>query len=107
MTDEFRAYQLVTELYDHRIVAHSCGEYASGIDYDTQVNGIENYWSHFKRMYHGVHHWFSKKHMNLYLAAQSFRYNNAKAQDWQRFKMTLDQTSGKRITYKALIGKLS
>ncbi len=105
MTDEYSAYAKVSENYDHRIVTHSAKQYAVGMDNDTHCNGMENYWSHFKRGIIGVHHYISRKHMNLYLAAQSFRYNNCKAQDWQRFKMTLDQTSGKRITYKALIGK--
>lgn len=103
MTDEFRAYQRVSEFYDHRIVSHGSGEYATGIDFDTHVNGIENYWSHFKRMYHGVHHWFSREHMNLYLAAQSFRYNYRMVQEWERFTLAADLTQGKRITYKALV----
>lgn len=106
MTDEYSAYAKVSHHYDHRVVTHSAKQYAVGIDNDTHCNGIENYWSHFKRGIIGVHHYISRKHMNLYLAAQSFRYNNCKALDWQRFRMTLGQTSGKRITYKELTKKL-
>lgn len=106
MTDEFRAYTGMDAHYDHRVVFHSAKQYATGVDYDTHCNGMENYWSHFKRGIIGVHHFISRKHMNLYLAAQSFRYNNCKAQDWQRFRMTLGQTSGKRITYKELTKKM-
>ena len=103
MTDEYAAYGKVSHHYDHRIVCHSGGQYASGVDFDTHCNGMENYWSHFKRMYHGVHHWVSREHMNLYLAAQSFRYNNAKLSDWEVLTLSADLTQGKRITYKQLV----
>jgi transposase-like protein len=102
MTDEYAPYKAVSAHYDHRVVEHKCGEYACGIDYDTHVNGMENYWSHLKRSILGVNHYISPEHMNLYLAAQSFRYNNRKIAEWERFTLAADETQGKRITYKAL-----
>lgn len=102
MTDDFAAYGGVSSNYDHRIVLHSAKEYACGIDFDTHCNGIEGYWAHVRRMYRGIHHFFSPKHMNLYIASQSFRFNHKDESECQRLRSTLTQTIGKRITYKDL-----
>lgn len=104
MTDEYRAYKGMTDLYDHRVVTHKDGEFAGGVDFDTHCNGIENYWSHFKRSITGVYHYASKKHLNKYLAMQSFRYNYRQVTEWERFTLAADTTQGKRITYKSLKG---
>ena len=45
MTDEHAAYRLMKP-WQHEIVAHSKGEYVRG---DVHTNGIENFWSLFKR----------------------------------------------------------
>lgn len=102
MTDEFKAYRGMTEHYDHRMVNHGEGTYASGIDYDTHCNGMENYWSHFKRSIFGVYHSASEKHMNNYLAMQSFRYNHRNITEWERFTLAMDETQGRRVTYQQL-----
>lgn len=104
MTDEHQAYKRVGIHYDHRVVCHRDKEYATGIDYDTTTNGIENYWSHLKRSITGVYHYTSPKHMNKYLATESFRYNFRDVSEWEKFTLAADQTQGKRITYKALKG---
>jgi hypothetical protein len=50
-------------------------------------------------------------HLFRYVDEQAFRYNNRKDQDgeklpdFERFKIALSQIVGKRLTYKALIGK--
>lgn len=103
MTDEYNAYKPLASVYDHRTVVHKRGEYAVGIDNDTHCNGMENYWSHLDRSILGVNHHISRKHMNLYIAAQSFRYNTCKVPEWQRFTVAVWATPGKRITYKQLI----
>ena len=64
MTDEFTAYSPLARKYDHRMVDHGKGIFACDENNDTTVNGMENYWSHFKRMFHGTHHWLSRKHMD-------------------------------------------
>lgn len=102
MTDEYRAYQNLSAHYDHRVVDHSGKVYATGVDNDTTVNGIENYWSHFKRMFHGVQHKMSRKHMNKYLAAQSLRYNLRNMSEWERLVVALTKSSKKELTYKQL-----
>lgn len=103
MTDEYSAYRNMSDNYDHRMVDHSAKEYAGGIDYDTHCNGMENYWSHLKRMFHGVHHHISPKHLNKYVAAQSFRYNRKDETESAIFSDLLSKTTDKRLTYKSLI----
>lgn len=105
MTDEFKAYRHLSLNYDHRTVDHGSRQFACGVDNDTTVNGMENYWSHFKRMYHGVHHQMSKKHTNKYLAAQSFRYNERNLTEWERMVLTLSKSAEKELTYAQLIAQ--
>ena len=45
-------------------------------------------------------------HLFRYVDEQAFRYNNRKdMNDADRFRMVMSQIVGKRLTYKALIGK--
>lgn len=101
MSDEYSVYRGMSANYDHRVVEHRIGEYVTSDG--TTTNGIENYWSHLKRSILGVNHYISPEHLNLYVAAQSFRYNNRKVTEWERFTLATDETQGKRLTYKALI----
>lgn len=103
MTDEYGAFSGLSKDYDHQVCVHSTGEFVS-VDGAT-TNGIENYWSHLKRMIVGTYHQISRKHMNSYLGSQSFRYNNCKAQDWEKFTAAAFLSNGKRLTYKALTAK--
>jgi len=107
MTDENQAYRNMDSNYDHRMVCHKDGEFAIGINNDTTVNGVENYWSHLKRMVMGTYHQISPKHLNKYVCAQSFRYNNRGLSEPEKFKLALDSSSEKRLTYKALTGKVA
>jgi transposase-like protein len=102
MTDEFTAYSPLAAKYDHRMVDHGAGIFACDEDNDTTVNGMENYWSHFKRMFHGTHHWLSRKHMDRYLAAQSFRYNERGLPEWERLAQAVAKGAQKSVTYRQL-----
>jgi hypothetical protein len=44
-------------------------------------------------------------HLFRYLDEQAFRYNNRKDNDAGRFTETLSNATGRRLTYKKLIGK--
>ena len=45
-------------------------------------------------------------HLFRYVDEQAFRYNNRKdMNDAERFSLAVSQITGKRLTYKTLIGK--
>lgn len=70
--DESRAYNALGDFYDVGRINHSRGEYAiNGIT----TNAIESFWARVKRTFVGTHHWWSRKHTQLYLDACSFREN--------------------------------
>lgn len=99
MTDEWKAYVGAGALYDHQIVKHGQGEYVSGA---AHTNGIENFWSQFKRSLFGVYHHVSVKHLGNYVDECAFRYNFRKMKEGERVNYMLCNVSG-RLTYKDLI----
>ena len=97
-TDELTAYKGIPR--HHETVNHSAGEYVRD---DVTVNGMEGFWSLFKRGYHGTFHHLSEKHLNRYVAEFTGR-NNIRDLD------TLDQMAflargivGKRCRYRDLV----
>ena len=96
-TDESKSY---SGLPNHESVVHSRGEYVRD---DCHTNGIESFWSLFKRGYHGTFHHLSEKHLDRYVREFTGR-NNIRDLD------TIDQMAtlargfvGKHLTYKELI----
>lgn len=81
--------------YIQRSVDH--GKHFYGITYATDegeiivvsTNGIENVWSHFKRMIFGIYYHVSKKHMQRYIDEYIFRFNTRNYTDSQRFRLLL------------------
>lgn len=57
------------------MVEHGSGQYVSGIHY---TNGIEGFWSHFKRGIRSTHVAISPQHMQKYVDEFGFRYNMRK-----------------------------
>jgi transposase-like protein len=99
-TDALASYTGLSEEYIHGVIDHAeC--YVKG---NIHTNGLENYWSLFKRCIKGTHVSVEPFHLFRYLDAQAFRFNNRKANDGERFTMALGAVKGKRLTYKALIG---
>ena len=70
--DDNRAYSTLDGIYDLDRVNHSAGEYVRG---STHTNSIERFWVMTKLCYVGTHHWWSKKHTQLYLNAVCYRQN--------------------------------
>ena len=46
-------------------------------------------------------------HLEAYVVEQTFRFNERKDKDGGRFRTVLGQVTGKRITYKELIGHVA
>ena len=83
--------------YRQRSVDHEKHFY--GMTYTTRegeiimvsTNGIENVWSHFKRMVTGTYYCISKKYMQRYVDEYIFRFNTRKCSDLQRFDLLLQK----------------
>ena len=56
---------------------------------EVSTNGIENVWSHFKRMIFGTYYKVSKKHLQRYVDEFVFRFNTRKYSDTERFELLL------------------
>jgi transposase-like protein len=100
-SDALASYEGLDADYLHQVVDHAeC--YVKG---RVHTNGLENFWSLFKRCIHGTHISIEPFHLFRYLDSETFRFNNRKANDWERFALGVGGISGKRLTYKALIGE--
>ena len=77
--------------------------YAKG---NIHTNGLENFWSLFKRCIKGTHVSVEPFHLFRYLDAECFRFSNRKKTDGQRFLKIVEQLSGKRLTCRQLIGEM-
>lgn len=95
-TDEWRGYNDLP----HNLVAHSAGEYASGL---AHTNNIEGFWSTVKRSYVGVYHWWSRKHLHRYVAEHVARYNMGKTHGYARVDTLLAASIGVTLPYEELI----
>lgn len=85
MTDATNKLRNVAMGYERYTVNHSRREFARG---DVYVNTIDAFWSHVKRSITGTHKLVSKKHLQSYLDAFAFHYNN-RHNDRARFSALL------------------
>jgi transposase-like protein len=100
VTDSWRAYDRLNDMgYNHITVNHMQGEYVWN-GYHT--NGIENFWSIFKRGIIGIYHQVSDKHLDKYIDEFEFRYNTRKCTEAERFDKMLTRCNV-RLTYAQLI----
>lgn len=99
-TDAHAAYRGLPEEYVHQYVDHAV-QYVEG---RVHTNGLENFWSLTKRMLKGTYVSVEPEHLKAYLDEETFRYNERKKNDGGRFLLALSGVTGKRLTYKELIG---
>ena len=101
-TDAYASYVGLSPEYVHNVIDHAeC--YVKG---EVHTNGLENFWSLFKRCIKGNHVSVEPFHLFRYLDAECFRFNNRKQDDLGRFLLAVLGLDGKRLTYKQLIGKV-
>lgn len=101
MTDAYRSYLGLNDEYVHQFVDHA-EEYVRG---NVHTNGIENFWSLLKRSIKGTYVSVEPFHLFRYLDEQSFRFNERKGKDADRFLGVVKNVVGKRLTYEELTGK--
>ncbi|MHB8718109.1 MAG: IS1595 family transposase [Candidatus Dormibacteria bacterium] len=100
-TDQLLSYKGLAEDYVHEVINYS-EEYVRG---HIHTNGIENFWSLFKRVIYGTHHSVDPVHLDRYLAENVERFNTRELGDDTRFKKMAGSVVGRRITYRQLTGK--
>jgi len=102
-TDEWRAYRAIgQEFISHETVNHREGQYVHN---GASTNKAESYFSQLKRSLDGTHHHVSTKHLNRYLSEFDYRYSTCKLSDSARMEKLMSQTSGRRLTYRALVDR--
>lgn len=98
-TDDHRGYNPIAVEYDHKIVKHSVGKYVDG---QIHTNGMESFWSMFKRDYIGTYHRLSEKHLQRYADEFASRHNSRQKPTIDQIKAVAGGMKGKRLTYKEL-----
>lgn len=84
-TDKHGSFKALNNIYKLESVNHGKKEYARG---DVHVNSVESFWSHVKRSTKGTFKNVSREHLQSYLDAFAFHYNNA-GTDRSRFEILL------------------
>ena len=83
ITDELNSYNGLDDMgYVHEVVCHGSDEYVKD---DIFTNGIEGFWSHFRRMITGCYHDVSDAHLQSYIDEAVYRWNTRKASQTERF----------------------
>ena len=107
-TDEATGYIGLNYRFVHDVVNHM-ETYVNG---QVHTQGIENFWSLFKRMLRGTYVSVEPFHLQRYADEQVFRFNHrggktkgTRITDAERFSLALSQIVGKRLTYAELTGK--
>jgi transposase-like protein len=99
-TDALPSYASMNYKFQHEFIDHS-EAYVRGA---VHTNGLENFWNLLKRAIKGTYVAVDPVHLFRYVDEQAFRFNKRKGTDADRFAETLDSVTGRRITYKELIG---
>lgn len=97
-TDESRIYDALQKDLGiaHLTCNHSAKLFSDGNG--THTNGIEGFWSHFKRMVYGTYHWVSEDYIQRYIDEHCFRWNTRKMKEGERFEIFFNACIGK-FTY--------
>ena len=92
LTDESGIYScLESNGYKHDVVCHSAEEYADGCVF---TNGIEAFWSHFRRMIVGCYHNVTDKYIQRYIDESAYRWNTRKLSSGERFSRMFKSSIG-------------
>ena len=95
-TDEATAY---SGLPNHGTVKHAAGQYVAG---DVTINGMESFWSMFKRGFVGTYHRRSPEHLSRYVAEFEGRHNDRSLDTVDQMRGIVGGLEGKRLKYHEL-----
>ena len=96
-TDDAVAYR---GLAHHSSVNHSIGEYVNG---QVHTNGMESFWSMFKRSYVGTFHRMSPEHLPRYVMEFEGRHNDRDLNTDEQMAAMVAGIEGRRLRYRDLI----
>src|ERR1700687_331514 len=102
-SDALKSYEGLAGDYAHQVIDHAV-QYVDG---RVHTNGLENFWSLLKRGIAGTYVSVEPFHLFRYLDEQSFRFNNRKLTDGERFSAAVSGIVGKRLTFDQLTSKVS
>lgn len=103
ITDSFKSYYGLNDRYNHIKVKPDPDSYKT--DRELHTNGIENFWSTFKRGYIGIYHYMSPKHLHRYTGEFGYRFNNRENTGVEKFKDIVSNSGKVRLSYEKLIGR--
>ncbi|MYH36170.1 MAG: IS1595 family transposase [Rhodospirillaceae bacterium] len=98
-SDELAAYKGMPE-FDHEAVNHSAGEYVRGA---AHINGMEAFWSMFKRAHKGTFHKISPKHLQRYVSEFEGKHNIRESDTLAQMRETVARLAGRNLLYRDLI----
>jgi transposase-like protein len=103
-TDALMSYQgLKHQGFQHQVIDHA----ERYVDGKVHTNGLENFWSLFKRQLKGTYISVEPFHLFRYLDEQVFRYNFRELpHDGARFEHVASHILGKRLTFAEVTGKV-
>ncbi len=102
-TDALKSYDGLAQEYAHGVINHA----EKYVDGRVHTNGLENFWSLLKRSINGTYVSVEPFHLFRYLDEQTYRFNNRRLTDAERFSIAVSGIVGKRVTYEQLTGKAS
>lgn len=106
-TDELNAYGKLNEMgYNHHYVNHGSMQFVDENNSDIYTNGIEGFWSHFRRMITGCYHDCSDKHLQKYVDEACYRWNTRKKNESERFADMFTKSIGLVKTWSEIKGKM-
>lgn len=97
-TDAALSYESLSSHFVHEAINHA-DEYVRGV---VHTNGLENFWSLFKRCIKGTYVSIAPFHLQRYVDEEAFRFNTRKGNDSARFDAVMGTTIGRRITWRQL-----
>jgi transposase-like protein len=101
-SDALKSYRnLGADGFIHEFIDHT-EAYVKG---RIHTNGLENFWSLFKRALKGTYVSVEPFHLQAYADEQAFRFNKRKTTDADRFVQLCSMVAGRRLTWNQLTGK--
>ena len=93
-TDALKCYDGLESKYIHQVIDHA-EAYVNG---RIHTNGLESFWSLFKRCVRGTYVNVAPFHLFRYLNEEEFRFKNRKCHDAGRFIEAVRNVAGKHLT---------